>query len=105
MKGSREAAVSGGRDGSKVRVSASLSDVLAPESTDPVAAAPPGWLETAGDAVEILKILANRDPRSNTATFMPWSWRGFCYCCQEVKDSRCWAAGLHPPPPATIWIR
>lgn len=71
VKGSREAALSGGRDGSKVRVSVSLSDVLVPESPDPVPAAPAGWLETAGDAVEILKILANRDPRSNTATFMP----------------------------------
>lgn len=105
VKGSREAAVSGGRDGSKVRVSASLSDVLAPDSPDPVAAVSPGWLETAADAVEILKILANRDPRSNTATFMPWSWRGYCDCHKEIKDARCWAAELHPLPPVAIWIR
>lgn len=105
VKGSREAAVSGGRDGSKVRVSASLSDVLAQDSPDPVAAVSPGWLETAADAVEILKILANRDPRSNTATFMPWSWRGYCDCYKEIKDARCWAAELHPLPPVAIWIR
>lgn len=105
VKDSREDTVSGGRDGSKVRVSASLSDVLAPDSLDPVAAASPGWLETAGDAVEILKILANRDPRSNTATFMPWSWRSYCDCHREVKDARCWTAELHPLPPVAIWIR
>lgn len=105
VEGSREAVESGGSDGSRVRVAASLSDVLAPETTDPVAVDPPGRLGTAEDP-EVLKILAKRDPRSNTATFMPCSWRGY-RCChhREVKDTKRWAAGLHPPPPAAIWTR
>lgn len=102
VEGSSEAVMSGGRDGSRVNVAASLESET---TVDPVVVEPPGWLGAAEDA-EVLKILAKRDPRSNTATFMPWSWRGH-RCChhREVKDTRRRAAGLHPPPPAAIWTR
>lgn len=68
---------SGASEGKRVRVWVVLSEVPPPEPADPEAAAPPEWPEeatsegTSGDAVEVLKILAKRDPRSNTATFMP----------------------------------
>lgn len=68
---------SGASEGKRVRVGVVLSEVPAPEPPDPKAAGPPEWPEeatsegTSGDAVEVLKILAKREPRSNTATFMP----------------------------------
>lgn len=70
---------SGGRAGWRVRVEAGLSALPA----GPAVAAPPEWLEEAigagiaGGAVEVLKILAKSDPRSNTATFISQSWK-FC---------------------------
>lgn len=64
---------SGARAGRTVKVRAALSEV---PGREPAAAAPREGLEevtgegAAGGAVEVLKILAKRDPRSNTATFM-----------------------------------
>lgn len=69
---------SGARAGRTVKVRAALSEVPGREPADSAAAAPREGLEeatgegAAGGAVEVLKILAKRDPRSNTATFMSW---------------------------------
>lgn len=69
---------SGARAGRTVKVRAALSEVPGREPAAPAAAAPREGLEedtgeeAAGGAVEVLKILAKRDPRSNTATFMSW---------------------------------
>lgn len=67
---------SGAGAGKRVKVGAVLSEVSALEPAGPAVAAPREWLGeatgegTVGGAVEDLKILAKRDPRSNTATFM-----------------------------------
>lgn len=69
---------SGARAGRTVKVRAALSEVPGRERAAPTSAAPREGLEeatgegAAGGAVEVLKILAKRDPRSNTATFMSW---------------------------------
>lgn len=77
----------------------------------PVVAAPPEWLEeaigegTAGGAVEVLKILAKSDPRSNTATFISRPWQFCPRCCLNLKTTGNPASELHPPPTAGIATR
>lgn len=77
----------------------------------PAVAAPPEWLEeaigegTAGGAVEVLKILAKSDPRSNTATFISQSWQFCPRRCLNLKTTGNPASELHPPPPAGIATR
>lgn len=67
--------------------------VREPEPMDPVAAAPTDGLEevtgevTAWGAVEVLKILAKKDPRSNTAIFMPGSWKGRLRHCPNLQTT------------------
>lgn len=91
----------------RVRVEAVLSSV----PTGSAVAAPLEWLEeaigegTAGGAVEVLKILAKRDPRSNTATFMSQSWRFYPRCCLNLKNTGSRSSELHSPPPAGIRTR
>lgn len=103
----REAEGESGGTAGRVRVQAVLSSVPA----GPALAAPPEWLEeaigegTAGGAVEVLKILAKRDPRSNTATFMSQSWRFCPRCCLNLKNTGSRASELHPPLPTGIGVR
>lgn len=91
----------------RVRVEAVLSSV----PTSSAAAAPLEWLEgatgegTAGGAVEVLKILVKKDPRSNTATFMCQSWRFYPRCYLNLKNMGSRSSDLHPPPPAGIRTR
>jgi hypothetical protein len=112
--GPRGAQQSRASEGSRVTVTPVLSEVPAPEPAgpmDPAIAVPPGWLEgatgegTAGDAVDVLKILAKRDPRSSTATFMLWPWKCGPPCCLNLKNTRSCPARLHPQQPAGIWTR
>ena len=84
----------GAREGRRVRVGAASTEVTAPSV----------WLEeatgegTPGGAIEVLKILAKRDPRSNTVTFMsqPWKCCPCCCCCGNLKATGSRASGLHP---------
>lgn len=91
----------------RVKVEAVLSSV----PTSSSAAAPLEWLEEAigegraGGAVEVLKILAKRDPKSNTATFMSQSWRFYPGCYLNLKNVGSRSSELHPPPPAGIQTR
>ena len=102
---------SGARAGKRVKVGAVPSQVPAPMPAGPAVAAPREWLEEAtgggpaAGAVEVLKILAKRDPRSNTATFMSWPWKCCPGCWPNLKSAGSRAAGLHPPPPAGIGTR
>lgn len=104
----REAEGESGGMAGRVRVEAVLRSV----PTGPEVAAPPEWLEaeaigegTAGGAVEVLKILAKRDPRSNTATFMSQSWRFCPRCCLNLKNTGSRASELHPPLPTGIGVK
>lgn len=102
---------SGARAGKRVKVGIVLSEVPAPEPARPAVAAPREWLEevtgegAAGGAVEVLKILAKKDPRSNTATFIFWPLKCCPGCCPNLKSTGSQAPGLHPPPSARIWRR
>lgn len=86
---------SGAKAGRRARVGAVLRAVPA----GPAVAAPSDLLEEAtdGGAVEALKILAKRDPRSNTATFMSQPWKCCPRCCWNLKTTGSRASGVHPP--------
>lgn len=94
----------GARAGKRFRVSAVLSEAPALEPVRPALTAPPDGLEeatgegTAGGAVEVLKILAKSDPRSNTATFMSQSRKGGPRSCLNLQRAGIGTAGLHPLP-------